>query len=236
MHIYIIRHADPCYNPDSLTELGHKEATALAPRMKEFGVSHVYSSPMVRAKETAFYTAKMQGLDIIEKEWLKELSHISVNQNGKDYSIWDVFGETIRGDDSLPNHKDWYLRPPFNDTPIGDLWLKFRVQADEFLAEHGYTRVNGRYRIDRSNDDRIALFCHNGTVLLLLAHLLEIPPAMVWSGFYCWPSSVTDIYFDERSKEWAVPKALHVADVSHLISNGLKPQARGMGDRCDEYY
>lgn len=236
MHLYIIRHADPCYDPDSLTETGHREAEALAPRLRDFGVNYVYSSPMVRAKQTASYTAKMQGLEIIEKEWLKELSHIHIKQNGKDYSIWDTFGETIRSGRPFPDHKDWFKRAPFDKTNIGDLWLEFRKLADGFIAEHGYTRVDGRYRIDRSNHDRIALFCHNGTLLMFLAHLLEIPPSMVWSGFYCWPSSVTDIYFDERSDQWAVPRALHVADVSHLISAGLKPQARGMGDRCEEYY
>jgi probable phosphoglycerate mutase len=236
MHLYIIRHADPCYDPDSLTETGHKEAAALAPRMKDFGINYIYSSPMIRAKQTAFYTANLQGLEIIEKEWLKELSHIHINQNGKEYTIWDTFGETIRKKQPLPGHKDWYLHPPFDKTKIGELWQNFRIQVDRFISEHGYTREDGRYRIDRSNDDRIAIFCHNGTLLLFLAHLLEIPPSMVWSGFYCWPSSVTDIYFDERSDEWAVPRALHVADVSHLIANGLKPQARGMGDRCDEYY
>jgi probable phosphoglycerate mutase len=71
---------------------------------------------------------------------------------------------------------------------------------------------------------------------MLLAHLLELPPSLVWCGFYSWPSSVTDIYFDERSHNWAVPRALHVADVSHLYNAGLRPQARGMGDRCDEFY
>lgn len=236
MHLYIIRHADPCYDPDSLTDIGHREAEALAPRMRGYGVNYVYSSPMVRAKQTASYTAELQGLQIIEKPWLKELSHIHILQDGRDFCIWDTFGETVRGSLPLPGHDDWNHRPPFNSTEIGTLWHEFRKQVDDFIAGHGYTRVNGRYRIDRSNNDRIAVFCHNGTLLLLLAHLLEIPPSMVWSGFYCWPCSVTDIYFDERSSDWAVPRALHVADVSHLIAAGLKPQARGMGDRCDEYY
>lgn len=175
MHLYIIRHADPCYDPDSLTETGHKEAAALAPRLREFGVNHVYSSPMTRAKQTASYTAELQGLEIIEKSWLKELSHIHIKQNGKDYSIWDTFGESIRNRQPLPGHDDWYQRPPFDRTEIGDLWQEFRILADQFIAEHGYTRVNGRYRIDRANNDRIAVFCHNGTLLLFLAHLLEIP-------------------------------------------------------------
>ena len=103
------------------------------------------------------------------------------------------------------------------------------------LSRHGYTRIDGRYRIDRQNRDRIALFCHNGTVLLFLAHFLELPVSLTWSGFYSWPSSVTTIYFEEHSPKWAVPRALGVADVSHLYAAGLQPQPRGMGDRYEPY-
>jgi probable phosphoglycerate mutase len=235
MHLYIIRHADPCYDPDSLTEVGHREAAALAPRLKEFGVTHVYSSPLVRATQTAAYTADLLGLPIVKRDWLKELD-VQIVQDGKSYMVWDTFGEIIRDVHPLATLEDWYRRPPFDRTKIGKYWLSFRESVDEFIAGHGYTREDGRYRIDQSNDDRIALFCHNGTLLMMLAHLLELPPSMVWCGFYSWPSSVTDIYFDERSHHWAVPRALHVADVSHLYKEGLKPQARGMGDRCDEFY
>lgn len=233
--MYIIRHADPNYDPDSLTELGHQEAAALAVRLKEFGITHIYSSPFVRATQTAGYTAELLGIPVAEKEWLRELD-VRIVQNGRSFMIWDTFGETIRDLHPLPTLEDWYRRPPFKNTEIGSYWLGFRAMVDDFTAHHGYTREEGRYRIDRSNDDRIALFCHNGTLLMMLAHLLEIPPSLVWCGFYSWPSSVTDIYFDERSHNWAVPRALFVADVSHLYKNGLKPSARGMGDRCDEFY
>ncbi len=236
MHLYILRHADPCYDPDSLTEIGHQEAKVLAKRLKNLNVNYVYSSPMTRAKQTANYTAELQDLEIIEKPWLKELSHVQIQQDNKSYAIWDTYGETVRNTIPLPDHSDWFKRDPFDKTKIEVLWEEFRAQADMFISAHGYTRVDGRYRIDRSNDDRIAIFCHNGTLLFLLAHLLEIPPSLAWSGFFCWPSSLTDIYFDERSPQWAVPRALHVSDVSHLIAAGMKPQARGMGDRCDEYY
>ena len=53
MLLYIIRHADPIYNPDSLTELGHKQAEALAKRLAVNGLDRVYSSPNMRAQMTA---------------------------------------------------------------------------------------------------------------------------------------------------------------------------------------
>jgi probable phosphoglycerate mutase len=76
----------------------------------------------------------------------------------------------------------------------------------------------------------MALVAHNGTLLLFLAHLLELPVSLVWSGFYSWPASVTVILFEEHSDTWAVPRALHVADISHLYAANLEPQPRAFGN------
>ena len=55
MRLLIIRHGEPIYNPDTLTEKGKKEAKILAsflkknfPEIKDF-----YLSPLGRAQETA---------------------------------------------------------------------------------------------------------------------------------------------------------------------------------------
>ena len=85
-------------------------------------------------------------------------------------------------------------------------------------------------------DPRIALVSHNGTVLLFLAHLLALPLPLVWCGFYSWPASVSTIHFEEHSDAWAAPRALCVADTSHLRSAGLEPQPRGMGAGLYEPY
>ena len=236
MHLYLIRHADPCYNPDELTAIGHKESQALAQRLESLHVNHIYSSHMIRTLQTAKYSAELLNIPVQIRPWLMEAEQIRVLQDGVKYVIWDTYGEVVRSGEKMPSHDDWFLRSPFSSGTLYKDWLEFRATMDEFLSGFGYHRENGRYRVEKRSDDRIALFCHNGTILFLIAHLLEIPLSLVFSGIYCWPSSLTDIYFDQRSNTWAVPKALHIADVSHLIANGLKPQARGMGDRCDEYY
>ena len=53
MLLYYVRHGDPIYEPDSLTELGHKQAAALAKRFSLYGLDEVYSSPSIRARQTA---------------------------------------------------------------------------------------------------------------------------------------------------------------------------------------
>ena len=53
MIFYYVRHGDPIYDPDSLTELGHKQAAALAKRFTLTGLDEIYSSTSMRARMTA---------------------------------------------------------------------------------------------------------------------------------------------------------------------------------------
>lgn len=236
MHLYIIRHADPNYNPEGLTENGIKESLALAPRLKELNINKIYSSSKLRAIQTAKPTAELLHLDIQIEPWLNETEHIKLTQDNKEYCIWDTYGETVRGNDTLPTQDNWNKVYPFNTEEMTNSWTNFRRDADNLLKRLGYERINGRYKVINKTDDRVAIFCHNGTFCYFIAHLLEIPLPLAFSGFFCWPSSVTDIYFDQKSETWAVPRALCVADTSHLSKNSLKPQARGMGDWVPEYY
>lgn len=53
MLLYIIRHGDPIYAPDSLTPKGHLQAAALAKRLAVHGLDKIFASPLVRAQQTA---------------------------------------------------------------------------------------------------------------------------------------------------------------------------------------
>ena len=56
MKILIIRHGDPDYAHDSLTERGRMEAACLAERLAKMDIKEFYVSPLGRARETASYT------------------------------------------------------------------------------------------------------------------------------------------------------------------------------------
>ena len=58
MRIIFVRHVHPNYVNDCLTELGHKHAAAVAERLKDEGISEIYSSTCGRAYETAGYVAE----------------------------------------------------------------------------------------------------------------------------------------------------------------------------------
>ena len=61
MLLYIIRHGDPIYEIDSLTERGKLQAEALAERLACAGIDRIFCSPMGRAKMTAEPTCKRLG-------------------------------------------------------------------------------------------------------------------------------------------------------------------------------
>ncbi len=58
MRILLIRHGDPDYINDCLTEKGRREASLLADLMEKETVKDFFVSPLGRARETASYTLK----------------------------------------------------------------------------------------------------------------------------------------------------------------------------------
>jgi probable phosphoglycerate mutase len=228
MRLYIVRHADPDYEHNTITEIGRREAQALARRFASTGLDFVYSSPFARALETMQYTADALKLTPEVAEWTAELTEWKIAQEWGAIFAFDLAGETIRGCEPLPSHDTWHLTAPLDDPLFRAEFAALKQHSDTFLAQHGYRREGGRYRCLRPNRKRIAVFCHNGFGLTWLAHLLEIPVSLIWSGFWLAPSSVTTVLFDERSSEWAVPRCLGVGDVSHLYAEGLPVQPRGL--------
>jgi broad specificity phosphatase PhoE len=229
MRLLIIRHGDPNYTTDTLTEVGQREAQALAKRLLQERLTHIYSSPLGRARATMHYTAEATKLVPSIEEWTRELAWwIPWETPRERIAAWDLHGEIIRGQDRYPGHENWHLLEHFENPTFRAGFESLCERSDELLRRHGYDRTGGRYRCARPNHDRIAVFCHGGFGLTWLAHLLALPLSLVWSGFWLPPSSVTTVLFDQRSPEWAVPRCIGLGDASHLYAAGLPVQARGI--------
>ena len=61
MKILLIRHGDPDYKHDTLTEQGWVEAELLARRLQSAAIDDFYLSPLGRAQDTAGVTLKALG-------------------------------------------------------------------------------------------------------------------------------------------------------------------------------
>ena len=82
MKIRFIRHGDPDYVNDTLTEKGRKEAELLAKTARHLGLGDCYMSPLGRAKDTAAYSLNAVGKEAEILEWLQEFpAKVDVNES-----------------------------------------------------------------------------------------------------------------------------------------------------------
>jgi broad specificity phosphatase PhoE len=232
MQLLIIRHADPDYRNNTITPAGHLEAAALADRLEREGVDRIYTSPLGRAMDTMRHTADRLGKPHTVLEWTRE-QHPELFVDAPGHGSGALFqfpGEIYREKAPLPTRENWHELPAFDTVRPQMLSAVETIirESDAFLASFGFQREGTRYRLLRSNPERVAIFCHAGLALTWIAHLLEIPMPLFWSGFWIAPSSVTTILMEERSANWAVPRCTGLGDTGHLLAAGLPRSPRGL--------
>jgi probable phosphoglycerate mutase len=228
MRLYIIRHADPDYENNTITPTGHMEAQALAKRMAKTGLSRIYTSPLGRAQHTAQYTADATKIEPVILPWTAELSIDGITgMDGARWAAWNLEGQIIRGEQQMPHHANWHEPAELSHYDYRARYAQLKKDSDAFLDELGYSRRDGVYEVRENNEERIAIFCHAGFGISWMAHLLEMPLTLAWCGFFWAPSSVTTILMERRTPEIAVPRALCVGDTSHIYAEGLTESSRG---------
>jgi broad specificity phosphatase PhoE len=230
MQLYIIRHGDPDYANDTLTAAGQLEAAALATRMaRHIRPDELYSSPLGRARATMRPTEEALRQTGTILDWAGELSlWTQEGPWGARQAHWDVPGDWVRNASPLPAHDTWHRQSPFDEPAVQEDFARVRAASDGFLVQLGYERQGGRYACVAPHRRKIAVFCHGGLGLTWLAHLLEIPLSLMWSGFWLPPSSVTTLLLDERSAAWATPRCIGLGDLSHLYAESLERSNMGL--------
>ncbi len=223
MRILIIRHGDPDYVNDTLTEKGHREAALLAERLEKEDIKEIFVSPLGRARATAEYTLKKKGMEATVCPWLQEFP-ILINRpdmaDGMKHVIWDWLPADWTKVDEFYDADKWYSGPIFKDNGVKEAFERVTKGLDELLASHGYVREGRYYRAVESNSDTIAFFCHFGLECVLLAHLMSISPMPLWHGFCAPTTSVTTVYTEERRRGIASFRAFGMGDISHLYVAG----------------
>lgn len=223
MKLLIIRHADPDYSIDSLTEQGKIEAELLSRQLVSRDIKAFYVSPLGRARDTANYTLEKMGRTATVCDWLKEFPP-SVDKPNKPQSIcWDWLPEDWTDDKRCFDIDEWYKIDAFSKGNVYEEYRRVCEGLDDLLAEHGYVRDGRMYRAEKANEDTVVLFCHFGLECVLLSHLLNISPMQLWHGFCAAPSSVTVLVTEERVKGKAYFRTGTFGDVSHLYMGGEEP-------------
>ncbi len=233
MHLYIVRHAEPDYENDTLTAAGELEAKALAQYLQVQGVDYIYSSPMGRALKTMSYTSELLGIEPRTENWLRELTDLWIENSPWGYiGVFDIPGEVIRNGDSFPTHETWHQLNYYQEVQAKKRVEEIRRSSDRFLLRHGYERMDGRYSCINPSQDKIVVFCHRAIGLTWLGHLLDIPISLMWSGFWMPPSSVTTVVLEQRSDRWATPRCIGFGDTSHIFKHDLMLKAKDIHNDC----
>ncbi len=243
MRLLIIRHGDPDYANDTLTEKGHKEAKLLAEKLKHEKIDYIYSSPLGRARHTCDYTARALGKEneVIEKEWLREFGCPLILPSGRERRIpWDMLPTEWAENPQMYDSENWYKQDFYQE---GEMERRVRFVTDgldEVLAFHGYKREGKLYKTEKGNDITVALFCHFGLEMLLLSHLCNLSPIPLWHHFTALTSSLSTLYTEERREGTAVFRCCGFGDTGHLYAGSEAPsfaarfcEVYGNGDRED---
>ena len=223
MLLYIVRHGHPDYATDSLTERGWLQAEAVGKRLAATGIDQVYASPMGRARQTAEPTCRLLDLPCHIEPWAHEGQDERLTEEpyGKPTSVTMVQNTYYRenGGIDLPYDRA-YEAVGFRASGMKDAVAYIEEGGRDFLERLGYKEENGVYRILRSNEDRVALFCHSIMARAWISTLLHIPIHMMWAGFHYTHTGVTVLEFRNNEDGFTAPKCLCYSDMSHLYAHG----------------
>ncbi|MBE6823420.1 histidine phosphatase family protein [Caproiciproducens sp. LBM24188] len=224
MKLMIIRHGDPDYSIDSLTEKGWREAELLSNRIAAMNVKAFYLSPLGRAKDTASATLKKMNRTAEILPWLREFEAPIVDEEtGEERIPWDWLPADWTTVEEFYDKNLWHTVPVMRAGHVIDEAMRVYSGLDAVLEKHGYKREGNLYRAVKPNNDTIVLFCHFGVECVMLGHLLGISPMVVWHGFCASPTSVTTLITEERRRGIAYFRMNSFGDLSHLYAAGEKP-------------
>ncbi len=225
MVLFYIRHGEPIYNPDSLTELGKIQAEAICKRLAECGIDKIYSSTSNRAVQTA-----MPLCDLLNKEpELLDFCHenyawreLTIERNSeKNWLFKDEEMKNLLSDPAvLSLGFNWYEHHELQNYRKG--MERICDETDKFLKSLGYEHIRetGKYKVIESNDERVALFAHHGFGLAFLSAVLDIPYPIFSTHFDICHTGMTVINFNEENG-FSVPKILTLSSDAHLYKDDI---------------
>lgn len=234
MKLWIVRHGDPDYSIDSLTEKGWREARYLSERLSAIDTVAYYVSPLGRAKDTASLTLQRVGRTATECEWLREFRvRIRRPDAPQRQSIaWDWLPQDWLPQDGFLTLEHWDEAACYHEAGVREEYDWVVTNLDALLERHGYRREGRFYRAVQPNNDNLVFFCHFGVTCVLLSHLLNISPVVLWHGLCSAPTSVTLLSTEERREGVAVFRMNAFGDTSHLYIHGEPPAFAGRFCEC----
>lgn len=212
MDLFLVRHGESDIPPDTfqndfpLSELGLRQAAAMAERFRDMRIDHLMTTPYLRTAQTAEAVAKVAGMTAIEEPGLG-----SFRAGG----FHDVPVSKAR--EAYP---EWFEKA----YPLQTYELAGGESASAFferVTEAFIEKVWDRY--SETRDLNVVVVCHEETINALLHHFLGIE----FTGFQTFKLDHTSITkLNSRMKR---PRITAVNDIAHLAMAGIPVGASGTG-------
>ena len=212
--VYFIRHADALpdaaevvlghYDEQSLSELGRKQAQALAKGLKSVTFAAIYSAPLDRARQTAAPLAESKGLEVRVEPGLREVGLGPLHPDVAEGATPEEYAEALKA----------RLRE-IAAIAIGEGgWGSIPgAEPSAALRERITTAVNGI--VARHPGEAVALVSHAGAINAYFAAILDL------QRDYFFPTANTAISVVRVKGPNTLIMALN--DIAHLRAAGLFP-------------
>ncbi|MCR5324524.1 MAG: histidine phosphatase family protein [Lachnospiraceae bacterium] len=248
MKLIFVRHGEPDYAHDCLTDNGKVQAECAAKRLKKEGITAIYASPMGRAVETASYTAREYGLEVQKLDFMHEINwgdKVQGNNDAINVSMSSLQERTAidQNYEKLPygghpwtlgykylidrseglTHDDWDEHHYFKDNVCMDYFEMISSNIDELLGKYGLERKNDLYYCTKENNEKIALFAHGGSGAILFAHILNLPFPFVVTTLPYGVCSVSIFDFGSKQGKMVIPRLELFNDMGHIEQLKFEP-------------
>ena len=257
MHLIFIRHGDPDYAKDSVTEKGKRELELLADRFEGFDATEFYVSPMGRAQKTAEACLSKLNVDMAKQPvpvttlpWLREFSYDCVDPKTKKTRLcWDNMPHDYYEEKKYRSDKKWFTTKLMKSGNIEGHYKEVCDGLDGIFSSWDYNRlskdipiyncfpnltteeaaIDTHLQAEQKDLDKknLVFVCHLGVMFAMISHLTGMSPVQLWQGFFVAPSSITVVGAEERVPGEVVWRVQRMGDVSHLESNGESASASG---------
>jgi len=244
MRLIFIRHGDPDYAIDNLTEKGKREVALLTERICKWkNITAFYSSPLGRAVATGAPALERLGRKAEIHDWLQEFPTTHDTKDGQKAMTWDIQPDIFCSDDKFFNKDEW-CKNDYMGEMIPQRYKAVTDGIDSILKQYGYIRnEKGIYNVenpvpnhnwqdpiykyhltalkeDYPEETTLVFFCHLGVMFAIIAHLVGVSPMQLWQGFYVAPTSITILNSEERNKGEAFFRVERLGDTNHLTNGG----------------
>jgi probable phosphoglycerate mutase len=213
--VFLIRHGATILSAEDrfagatdvpLSDEGRRQAARLAARLKEEPITAVYASPMGRTIETARILAGPHGLEVEQRDGLREISH----------GHWEqMTREEVEA--QFPEEASEWEKDPYTFAPAGgESGLAVTARALPTLIDLVRAHPGGN----------ILVVSHKATIRLILSSLLGFDPRRYRDNLDQSPAALNIVDFKDPTRV----RLTLFNDTSHYTEAGLAipavPEAR----------